>query len=315
MASSSSCAMPDRVDLRVAGGSSACNDTTTREGCEASYASGWPAGNFPNGFVRPCVWSGSDCASGDRARCSSLREWHQCPSLDQTWQSLPGHPSSTARWMCRGDGTWQPLGAPNAADRSGGPSRAAAWSMSAQQCTSFPWRANDPGWRPRAEQPAVFGLDDDVRRHVLGRRWDNATVLAMEMTVNSDASPVHWTPCANLAFAMCALRGHLANRVPGTTAAARLFLATRGSDVVRRCRPDVVVSQLLNRTRHERCAGSACRAYDASWDECYVTKSEYCTIAGACVNGDEVWNTTGPWVCRLRPEAMLRSTDGRVSAY
>ena len=104
-------------------------------------------------------------------------------------------------------------------------------------------------------------------------------------------------------------RSHLANRASGTAAAARLSLATRGADVVRRRPPDVLVPQLLNRTRRERCVGTACRAYDASWDGCYVTKSDHCTIASACVNGNEAWNTTGPWVCRLRPEAMLHSTD------
>lgn len=36
-------------------------------------------------------------------------------------------------------------------------------------------------------------------------------------------------------------------------------------------------------------------------DECYITKSEFCTMASACANGHQVWNTTGEWVCRLRP--------------
>ena len=178
--------------------------------------------------------------------------------------------------------------------------------MGPEQCMTFPWRTHDVSWRPRADKPAIFGLDDDVRRAALGQ-WKVATVLAMEMTSGAEAasqngshhpkrSAVNWTPCVNLAFTMCALRGHLANLEQPVSPLqplrrAKLFLATSGADIVRRCRPDVLVSQLLS--DQTQCSGSGCRRFDATWDECYITKSEYCTIARACHNGHEVWNATG----------------------
>merc|ERR1711935_770057 len=142
--------------------------------------------------------------------------------------------------------------------------------------------------------------DNDVRRELLNTQWAYA-VLAMDMFIkgtrsNESQRPVHWTPCTNLAFTMCALRGYLSNDVPqfAEGSAGRLYLATKGADLLRRCRPDVLVQHLLH--PHTKCSGSSCRQFDATWDECYITKSEYCTIAGACANGYEVWNTTGEWV-------------------
>ena len=108
-----------------------------------------------------------------------------------------------------------------------------------------------------------------MRRELLKTQWAYA-VLAMDMFTkgtrsNDSQRPVHWTPCTNLAFTMCALRGYLANDVPqfAEGSGGRLYLATRGADLLRKCRPDVLVQNLLH--PHTKCSGSSCRQFDATW--------------------------------------------------
>jgi len=331
--------MPGRVDLRAVARGKDCNASATRAECESSFMSGWPvAPQYLHGFNRPCTWDGTHCTTGARVPCASLHDWHRCPRLGETWLELSGHPSSSARWTCTPNGEWAELGTinePGAPDRSG-VGRSRAFSMSKEQCKAFPWRSRDVTWQARGRQPAIFGLDNDVRRELQSTQWAYA-VLAMDMSTKGSRSndsqypPVHWTPCTNLAFTMCALRGYLANDVPqfAEGSGGRLYLATRGADLLRKCRPDVLVQHLLH--PHTKCSGSSCRQFDATWvrarplghtriarpraclcracltdaapappsqDECYITKSEYCTIASACANGHEVWNATGEWVCR-----------------
>ena len=142
--------------------------------------------------------------------------------------------------------------------------------MSKEQCKAFPWRSRDVTWQARGRQPAIFGLDNDVRRELQSTQWAYA-VLAMDMSTKGSRSndsqypPVHWTPCTNLAFTMCALRGYLANDVPqfAEGSGGRLYLATRGADLLRKCRPDVLVQHLLH--PHTKCSGSSCRQFDATW--------------------------------------------------
>lgn len=266
-ASIDGCALPGRTDWRAVDRGAACNGTASPSECASSYMSGWPVGpRFPHGFHRPCFWAGTQCTIGDRLRCVSLHDWHKCPALEETWSELPGHPASSSRWTCAADGAWAQLGKQNGPNAPGHPGidRRLAFSMSKQQCQAFPWRSRELDWRPQERVPAIFGLDDDVR-HALARTQWGYTVLAMDMFLNGsrrNLSQVHWTPCTNLAFTMCALRGRLANDVPGAEGAAgRLYLATKGADVLRRCRPDVLVPQLP----HARCAGSGCRRFDATW--------------------------------------------------
>ena len=83
-----------------------------------------------------------------------------------------------------------------------------------------------------------------------------------------------YTTCKNLAFVMCAVRGWLRSQQGPT-----FYLASRGAEIGRNCVP---------------CG--ACRA-DLSWDSCWITKQEYCTLSKACLNGHEVWHTKGLWTC------------------
>ena len=122
-----------------------------------------------------------------------------------------------------------------------------------------------------------------------------------------------WTPCTNVAFVMCALRGWL----PGQGGVPLVHLATPGRSLMRRCRPCAECKPTL------------------FWDECYIVRSgtssltqttypcpqhavrrrarprpcadvpacdhsastEYCMVERYCANGFEIWNRTGNWTC------------------
>ena len=272
-ASTNGCAMPGRVDLRAVARGKECNASASRAECESSFMSGWPvAPHYLHGFNRPCTWDGTHCATGERAPCASLHDWHRCPRLGETWLELSGHPSSGARsWTCTPNGEWPELGTISEPFASGRPGlgRLLAFSMSKEQCRAFPWRSRDVAWHAWGRQPAIFGLDNDVKRELRNTQWAYA-VLAMDMYTrgtrgNDSHRPAHWTPCTNLAFTMCALRGFLANDVPqfAEGSGGRLYLATRGSDLLRRCRPHVLVPHLLH--PNTTCSGSSCRQFDATW--------------------------------------------------
>ena len=266
--------MPGRVDLRAVARGKECKESANRLECESTFMSGWPVEpRYLHGFNHPCVWEGSYCNTGARVPCSSLHDWHRCPRLRDTWLELPGHPSSGSRWTCTSSGEWEELGRKNEPSAphllGAGVDRSRGFSMSKEQCMAFPWRSRDVTWQARARRPAIFGLDHDVRRELEKINWAYA-VLAMDMFTaaarsNDSQRPVLWTPCTNLAFTMCALRGYLANAEPqfAEGSAGRLYLATKGADVLRRCRPDVLVKQLLH--SHTKCSGSSCRRFDATW--------------------------------------------------
>lgn len=44
---------------------------------------------------------------------------------------------------------------------------------------------------------------------------------------------------------------------------------------------------------------SCMRAHDSTWNECYVTKAEYCVLTRACKNGDDVWRRAGTFECEM----------------
>ena len=141
----------------------------------------------------------------------------------------------------------------------------------AQLCRSFPW-SNGRRGRATAKGPAVFGVDQHV---TAASRNQNVTILKMSMRPGQTWSSKLWTPCTNLAFVMCAVRGFL----PGQ-GGPRIHLATRGSEITRNCRALAVEDG------------------GVAWDECYITTQEYCTLTRACKNGHEVWSTLGTWNCQ-----------------
>ena len=162
--------MPGRVDLRAVARGKECNASASRAECDSSFMSGWPvAPHYLHGFNRPCTWDGTHCATGERAPCASLHDWHRCPRLGETWLELSGHPSSGARsWTCTPNGEWPELGAINEPVASGRPGlgRLLAFSMSKEQCRTFPWRSRDVAWHAWGRQPAIVGLDNDVKREL-----------------------------------------------------------------------------------------------------------------------------------------------------
>ena len=186
-------------------------------------------------------------------------------------------------------------------------SREHAFTMSATDCLAFPWHAFNTSWHPReGGQPAVFGLGADVNGFL--HRHHLAAALAMPMVVlKRSASIPLWTPCTNLAFTLCATRGRLRNSPSTGSRRALLHLATRGADIAKQCDAHVPEVRAL-RPQNASCAPHDARCYqshDATWDECFVTKSEYCVLTRACANGQAVWNATpGPWEC------VSRSTSG-----
>ena len=282
------CRMPGRTDLlmgpeeqRAAG----CGSASDRESCEALYLSGsMGQSTMPRGFNLPCEWTDGMCRVGAPVPCTTLDEWHGCPPLEHIWKashSLGSPPSHAERWACSddaGEGRFTSLGSANAGDVRG-VSRREALQMSVDACSSFPWHGADPTWQLHTGFPAIFGLDIEVKES--SRLRPNATTLAMAMRSKANRTSPVWTPCTNLAFTMCAARGLLGNGFPR---GGRLYLATRGADITGRCS-----------------AAKAVRRDALNWDECFITKSEYCTLTRACANGLEVWNHSGHWNCLARP--------------
>jgi len=103
-----------------------------------------------------------------------------------------------------------------------------------------------------------------------------------------------WTPCTNVAFVMCALRGWL----PGQGGVPLVHLATPGRSLMRKCRPCAECKPTL------------------FWDECYIVRSEYCMVERYCANGAEIWNHTGNWTCvpRQRLTSSVRPHVSRTLA-
>lgn len=184
--------------------------------------------------------------------------------------------------------------------------REQAMQMNASACATFPWHAYNTSWRTSSGQPALFGLGADVEEAL--RRNMHAAALAMPMLASArrTAVPV-WTPCTNLAFTLCAARGYLGNaltsrrsKVPKKHAPSMIYLTTRGSDIMAQCNSHMAEARVL-RLFNATCpfgSLSCLRKYDAVWDECVITKHEYCVLTRTCTNGNEVWNATGSWECR-----------------
>lgn len=267
-----------------------CSSATSHAQCDELFVSGGIEDpRMPLGYKIPCTWHDSACTAGKPLACATLDAWHGCPAkVDLTWSVMYGfRPSASHRWMCAADGTFTSVGSSEQNDVKG-LTRAEAMQMEEDACKNFPWHGTDSVWRPKEASPAIFGLDTDVRAAL--RYRPNATMLSMSMRRKRQTSSGQlpsWTPCANLAFTLCAARGRLGNRATwnGVLRGGRLYLATRGADVLTRCNPNVAVPNLDS-------------AF--TWDECYVTKSEFCTLSRECSNGREVWNTTGHWTCRHR---------------
>lgn len=242
-------------------------------------------------------WAWQKCV----ASTASASDNSDCPArVDQTFSMH--HPmgftrGKAERMGCRVDGGYhvRTFGVDNRVVLyMGAFNRSAAFLALHSRCASFAWsHAADGGEggksRARAHVgvtsgPAIVGTDKDIGRalakngSVRAAALKNVNLLHLGMNYARRYREGLWTPCTNLAFMNCALHGLL----PGQRE-PEFFLATEGRSIGRRCRP---------------CG--ACNASQPSFDECFIVKSEYCLLNRACVNGDEVWHTTGRWTCKRR---------------
>ena len=214
-----------------------------------------------------------------------------CPRfLMDTWNRLPGFTDETNDAMaCRPGGGWLAPGVEKFRPINYGINRTSAFHITKSVCNAINWTYSNHQTRG----PPIIGTDYDIAKVIHGNRSLRVTVLRQRMgrpfTLNPvakealayAADPIHWlhgqlyTTCQNIAFIMCAVRGWLRGQRSST-----FYLASPGVGIGKSCEP---------------CG--ACRP-DLSWDSCWITKQEYCTLARACVNGDEVLgNRTGFWRC------------------
>jgi len=213
-----------------------------------------------------------------------------CPSrLRDLWGAAParGFRSETAQAMgCHEDGSWRPPG--SGVTHSSGLGRRGALHPTRAFCQRTRW-AQFGSWRSgRRDGVPVLGTPADVSTMLEGPPKLNATLLA----AHSDPASYRrravgvqlYSPCLNLAFVACALRGWLRGQPDGQ---AVLRLASRGSELGRNCKP---------------CDDSQ---PGGSWDLCFVTHMEYCFLSIGCVNGaDEAWQRTGLWRCQPNASAL-----------
>ena len=119
------------------------------------------------------------------------------------------------------------------------------------------------------------------------------TLLHLGMRPEHRARDGLWSPCTNLAFVMCAIRGWLPRQ-----GGPNFYLATRMDAVGRRCRPCGACERLRGLTL-------------PFFDECYIVKAELCMLKAACKNGAEAGNVTGFWRCVPDVELLSNLVAGR----
>lgn len=213
----------------------------------------------------------------------------ECPRFVQdTWKVLPGFSEETNLAMaCRPDGGWLAPGVEKFRGMHYGVNRSSAFRVTKDFCSSANWTYS----HHQSRGPPILGTDRDIHRIIHGNHSLRVMALRVRMgrpftlTLGKE-STMFWldpwahlhgplyTTCQNLAFIMCGVRGWLRSQQGSS-----FYLATAGSDIGRSCEP---------------CG--ACRP-DLSWDSCWITKQEYCTLARVCRNGHEVWSHRGHWQC------------------
>lgn len=195
-----------------------------------------------------------------KANAAAASTHEHCPThMSDTWWRLPGFSrGNTAAMGCRDDGSWLAPGVQRFRPMHYGLNRSAAFHLTRAQCMDFVWTAPNGRKRRNANEhdagPAMLGTDRDIARKLHQMPALQATILRMSMgrpwdlTKPSRPPPSDpmYSPCVNLAFVVCAVRGWL--RAQG---GPRFFLASRSSDIGNSCKP---------------CG--TCRD-DLAWDECW----------------------------------------------
>ena len=196
-------------------------------------------------------------------------------------------PETDLAMACRPDGGWLAPGVEKFRGMYYGITRGEAFGVTHPVCVATNWSYS----HHQSRGPPIIGTDSDIERTIRGNRSLHVMALRVRMGrpfVISDGrelsaymeDPVGrlygqlYTTCQNLAFVMCALHGWLRGQE-----GSQFYLATAGSEIGNSCTT----------------CGS-CRP-ELSWDSCWITKQEYCTLARVCKNGHQVWHTRGLWTC------------------
>lgn len=108
--------------------------------------------------------------------------------------------------------------------------RSAAFGVGRRQCETFRW-AHGGKKRLIHFGPAILGADKDIAK-ALGRLRRSVSLLHLGMRPQFRSRDGLWSPCINLAFVMCAIRGWLPKQ-----GGPHFYLATRADQLGKRCRP------------------------------------------------------------------------------
>ena len=215
---------------------------------------------------------------------STLREPRACSlwQRDAFNSSFGYEAPPTAAMLCRADGQHSLPG--QGVTIQGEFNRSTALSVTRSTCQTFEFGRAKAGKQARQRHagPALIGADADLG-HVLHRGpAGRFSLMNMGMNYSAWAHNTHgrrhdglWTPCTNVAFIMCALRGWL----PGQESRRTFHIATPGRELMSRCRPCGECLPGLH------------------WDECFIVRAEYCMVDSFCSNGAEIWGSTGNWTC------------------
>lgn len=232
-------------------------------------------------------WDKAACLAAVLAGAATLNETgHGCPArYDEAFAGSFGWSSPARNDMrCRPDGRHRLPGTTHVI--VGDFNRSSAFGVDRPTCASFRFGRAKAAKQPRQTHrgPALLGADRDLGKVLSAGRAGRFSLMNMGMNYSRQKLDGLWTPCTNVAFIMCALRGWL----PGQGGVPLIYLATPGSSLMRRCRP---------------CG--ECRP-ELFWDECYIVRSEYCMLDRYCANGHEIWtHAPGNWTCAPRAEGRI----------
>ena len=256
--------------------------TAFRTHCRYSDRVGWPQAQ--------CV------ASLRQGAATLLAPSHGCPArLHEAFgsgSSFGWTGPATNAMLCRDDGRYTMPGSTRVLH--GEFNHSSALTVKQSTCMSFRFGRAKAAKQERQVHagPALLGADYDLGHVLSAGRAGRFALMNMGMNYTKRKLDGLWTPCTNVAFVSCALRGWL----PGQGGKPLFYIATPGRSLMRKCRP---------------CAGCEPNLF---WDECYIVRSEYCMLDSYCANGHEIWNMTpGNWTCvpRRRQQLAARAVKRR----
>ena len=251
------------------------NDTAAAAvNCRYSERIGWPHSSC----IRSVLHGAATLAASS----------HGCPAelLDTFSVSFGWNGPSTAAMHCSDDGRHAMPGTKHVIRNEF--NRTSAFGVGHSTCATFRWARAKAAKQERQTHagPALLGTDRDLGRVLHAGRAGRFSLMNLGMNYTKRKRDGLWTPCTNVAFVMCALKGWL----PGQGGVPLIHLATPGRSLMRRCRPCAECQPGLH------------------WDECQIVRSEYCMLERYCANGHEIWNYSAPgnWTCVPRQDGTIR---------